>query len=53
MKHNQTPKGFTTVSHHGQPRATQYNSPAKLYSEENMKEALDTQAETLSQGVRG
>lgn len=32
---------------------TTYNSPQALYSEENIREVLDQQSETLAGGVRG
>ena len=31
----------------------QYNSPQALYSEENIRDVLDQQSETLAGGVRG
>ena len=31
----------------------QYNSPQALYSEENIREVLDQQSETLAGGVKG
>ena len=32
---------------------TQYNTPVNLYSEDNIKEVLDQQTETLASGVKG
>ena len=69
VKHNQMAKGFGQASssqNRGHstpakqpqqlpkvPQMAQYNSPQALYSEDNIREVLAQQTETLSSGVKG
>ena len=48
MKHNQTAKGFSTVG--GAPQMASYNSPHKLYSEDNLKAATKAQTDGMAKG---
>ncbi len=43
--------GFTTVA--SGPKMASYNSPAGLYSDSNIKDAIEQQSETLASGVKG
>lgn len=55
VKHNQSARGFTTTNGGtgAGAKVSSYNNPSGLYSEENLKQALNNQTETLAQGVKG